>query len=284
MKLLSPAKVNLFLNVHSKRKDGYHEIETLFERVSLADHITLLPVKKGIKISTNSGKIPAGPKNLAYRAAQLLQKTYGIKKGIAIHIHKRIPVAAGLGGGSSNAATVLLGLNRLWRLKLSEKKLCELAAVLGSDVPFFILDTPFALGKGRGEILKKIPASGIMIWHCLVNPSFGISTKEAYQSLDQSSLTLKKVDVKMLLHSIQKGHSSALTKLLTNSLEVTLNKRVTIILKIKNELLRHGALGCLLSGSGPTVFGIFSSKQKALKAARVLKKRKGLEVFVASTF
>lgn len=284
MKLLSPAKVNLFLNVLSKRKDGYHNIETLFERISLTDQITLLPARAGIKILTNSKAIPKGPKNLAYRAAKLLKDEYRIKKGVVLKIQKRIPVAAGLGGGSSNAATVLIGLNRLWRLGLSQKKLGALAVKLGSDVPFFILDTPFAVGRGRGEILKRINASGIKIWHCLIKPSFGISTKKAYQSLDQCSLTPKKVDVKMLLHSIQKGHSSALTKLLTNSLEVTLNKRVTEILKIKKELMRQGALGCLLSGSGPTVFGIYSSKSKASKAARVLKKHRDRKVFVASTF
>ena len=307
MKLLSPAKINLFLNILRKREDGYHEITTLFERISLSDEITLLPAKNGITISTNSKHIPAGPKNLAYQAAALIKNSYGIKHGITIRIKKRIPVAAGLGGGSSNAATVLMGLNRLWRLNISKSKLCEFGASLGSDVPFFILEASFALGKGRGEILKKIHAPGVKIWHCLVKPSFGISTKEAYQNLGRSllapplvspanasrlhrnrkkqgvGLTPAITNVKMLLHSIQKGDSSSLTNCLTNSLEVALNKRVTIILKIKNELLRTGALSCLLSGSGPTVFGIYSSEQKASKAARILKKHKSWQVFMAST-
>ena len=257
-----------------------------------------------------------------------MKDEYQIKKGVVIKIQKRIPVAAGLGGGSSNAATVLIGLNGLWRLGLSKKKLGKLAVKLGSDVPFFILDARFAAGRGRGEILKRINASNTKIWHCLVKPNFGISTKKAYENFDKSNLapppvscdrgcdqsasrtkqvvglTPAEVDVKMLLHSIQKGHSSALTKLLTNSLEctghstapadvsrvrtrgleATLNKRVATVLNIKKELMRQGALGCLLSGSGPTVFGIYSSKSKASKAARVLKKHKDWKVFVASTF
>ena len=284
MKLRSYAKVNLFLNVLSKRKDGYHNIETLFERISLFDIITLSPAGSGIRILTDSPLIPRGPKNLAYRAAKILKDKFHIKKGISIRIQKKIPVAAGLGGGSSNAASVLLGLNRAWRLKLSEKELMKLGSELGSDVPFFILNTSFALGKGRGEILKKVKAPGAKIWHCLVKPSFAISTKEAYQSLDQSSLTPKKADVKMLFHSIQKGHSAVLVELLTNSLEVTLNKRVTTILEIKKRLLKEGTLGCLLSGSGPTVFGIFKSRKIAENAARALRKNKRWQVFVVSTF
>ena len=284
MKLLSPAKVNLFLNVLSKRKDGYHEIETLFQRISLADEIPLSPALSGVKLLTDSKKIPTGSKNLAYRAAQLLRERFNVQKGVVIRLRKKIPVAAGLGGGSSNAATVLLGLNRFWKLGLSQRTLCDLGAELGSDVPFFILETPFAFARGRGEILKKVSAPRVKIWHCLVNPGFKISTKKAYRSLDQSSLTPKKTDVKILLHSIQKGHSSALTNLLTNSLEVTLNKRVTTILEIKKELLRQGAKGSLLSGSGPTVFGIYSSKSKASKVALVLKKHRNWKVFVASTF
>ena len=284
MKLLSRAKVNLFLNVLSKRKDGYHEIETLFERISLADEITLLPAKSGIKILSDSQAIPQGPKNLAYRAARLLRERYHLKQGIIIRINKKIPVASGLGGGSSNAAATLVGLNKFWDLKLSKKELYELGALLGSDVPFFISGARFALGRGRGEILKAVRAPRVKIWHCLVKPPFGISTKKAYQSLDQSSLTPKKANVKMLLHSIQKGHSSALTKLLTNSLEHALNKRVTKISEIKKELMRQGALGSLLSGSGSCVFGIFRSRKKAEKAARFLKANKGWQVFTASTY
>ena len=284
LRLSSPAKINLFLNVLFKRKDGYHEIETLFERISLSDELVLVPSRSGIKITSDSKKLPKGPGNIAYRAAKLLKDRFGIRKGIVIKIKKRIPIAAGLGGGSSNAASVLLGLNRVWRLGLSKKELLSMGAKLGSDVPFFILETPFALGRGRGEILRKIKPPRKKIWHCLVKPSFSISTQAAYRGLKTSSLTPKKADVRMLFHSIHKGDLKSLSELLINSLERTLNKRVMAILKIKKELMRRGALGCLLSGSGPTVFGVFPSQKTASSAARSLRKNKRWQVFVASTF
>ena len=305
LKLFSPAKINLFLNVLCRRADGYHELETLFERISLGDVIFLKLIPSGIRLQTNSTNIPQGPKNLVWRAATLLQNRYGVKKGVAIRLQKKIPVAAGLGGGSSNAATVLLGLNRLWKLKLSQKELLGLAAELGSDVPFFVLDTPLALGSGRGEILRKIRPPKTPIWHCLVKPAFGISTKEAYGGLSLKRLTPPRTDVKMLLHSIRRGDSARVSGLLTNSLEMTglslaptdvpqvstcglevyLNKRVTTIFSIKKELVRQGALASLMSGSGSTVFGIFSSKKVAARTAKILKKKnKSWQVFVASTF
>ena len=284
LKLKSPAKVNLFLKVIRKRKDGYHEIETLFERISLSDEITLSRAASGIRLKCDSKGLPLGPKNIAYRAAKLLKDALGIEEGVVIEIKKNIPVSAGLGGGSSNAATVLLGLNRLWRLRLSKARLLRLGASLGSDVPFFILDTPFALGRGRGEILKRVKAPRLRIWHCLVKPAFSISTQNAYQALPSTYLTPKKADVKMLLHSIQKGKATTLAKLLTNSLEATLNKRVMTILEIKKKLLEQGALGSLMSGSGSCVFGIYASKDQAFKAARVLKRQtKNCQVFCAST-
>ena len=194
-----------------------------------------------------------------------------------------LPIS-GLGGGSSNAAAALLGLNRLWKLRLSRKKLLELAARLGSDVPFFILETPFAVGTGRGEKLKKITAPRLKFWHCIVKPPFSISTKEAYSGLRASRLTPQKTDVKMLLRSFQKGPTPRFSQLLQNSLEAALNKRVTTILGIKEKLLSHGALGSLMSGSGSAVFGIFRSGGQARRAARFLRRaNKRWQVFVAST-
>ncbi len=266
-----------------KRSDGYHAIETLFERLNVGDTIDLEPIAFGIELVVQGDeKIPSGSTNLAWRAAKLLQETYSVRRGVRIRIHKRIPVSAGLGGGSSNAATVLLGLNRLWKLKLSRKELIRLGSKLGSDVPFFILETSLALGRGRGEILQKIPAPSRTIWHVLVKPPFGISTKEAYAG---RFLTPKKTDVRMLIHSIQRGDSETLSKLLINSLELALNKRLRKILEIKKKLVREGAFGALLSGSGSCVFGLFSSKQKASKAARRLRKaHRNWKVFVASTY
>ena len=293
MKIFSPAKINLFLHVRSKRKDGYHEIETLFERIRLCDTVTLGLRASGIRVHCSGYSAPSGPKNLAYRAAALLKKDFGITRGVEISIQKRIPVSAGLGGGSGNAAAVLLGLNRLWKLRLSKKTLLGLAARLGSDVPFFVLETPFAVGRGRGEILRKVRMPrGFKLWHCLVKPPFGISTKEAYAGLDRLApstrsahhLTPQKTDVRMLLRSIQKGDSDRLAKCLVNSLEASVNSRVRTIQGIKEELLRYGSCGSLMSGSGSAVFGVFKSKKKAEEAARVLKRRRGgFQVFVVST-
>lgn len=307
MKFVSPAKINLFLNVLRKRKDGYHEIETLFERISLTDEITLLKIPSGIRVECSGvgarliEPLPQDSRNLAYRAAKLLKDEYDVREGVFIQIKKRIPIGAGLGGGSSNAATVLLGLNRLWKLNLPKKKLLPLAAKLGSDVPFFIMDTPFALGWGRGEILKKIRTPRLKIWHCLVEPGFSISTQKAYQALRPalskkkssvlrkggarpSFLTPQKTDVRMLIRSLREGHKPLLQGLLTNSLELALNKRVIEISRVKKELARQGALACLMSGSGSCVFGIFSSQAKAEQAARFLKKNKSWQVFVVSTY
>ena len=286
MKLFSPAKINLFLNVLHKRRDGYHAIETLFERLDLTDTIYLETIPSGIEMTAEGAeKVPVGPENLAWRAAKRLQESTGERRGVRIRLQKRIPVSAGLGGGSSNAATVLLGLNKLWKLRLPKKKLIAIASTIGSDVPFFILEAPLALGTGRGEILKKLPAPRRPIWHVLVKPPFGISTKEAYEGLSGRFLTPQKADVRMLLHSIQKSDSEALSKLLTNSLEVALNKRVRIILGIKKKLLDEGASATLLSGSGSCVFGLFSSEKKALKAAGHLRKNhRTWKVFTASTY
>ena len=297
-KFFSPAKINLFLNVLRKRSDGTHAIETLFERLDFGDTIYLHPISSGIELTVRGPeKIPADSTNLAWKAAKLLQRTCGIRQGVRILIRKQIPVSAGLGGGSSNAATVLLGLNRLWNLGLSRKKLIALGLKLGSDVPFFILETSLAFGRGRGEILKKWPKPKRKIWHVLVKPPFGISTSKAYKDFDKVGvvappvseqvvgLTPKKTDVKMLLRSIQRGDSETLPKLLINSLELALNKRVKIISKIKKKLVSEGACGTLLSGSGSCVFGLFLSKQKASKTAGRLKvAHKNWKVFVAATY
>jgi 4-diphosphocytidyl-2-C-methyl-D-erythritol kinase len=180
-----------------------------------------------------------------------------------------------------------LGLNWLWKLKLSQMELMALAARVGSDTAFFVSGASFAVGRGRGEVLQKLRTPNAKIWHCLVKPPFGISTKASYEGLGLKkgqTLTPPKGDVNMLLHSIQKGDTKALGKLLTNSLELTINKRVTDILKVKKELADQGALGTLMSGSGSCVFGVFSSKKKADAAARFLRKKKCGQVFVASTY
>jgi 4-diphosphocytidyl-2-C-methyl-D-erythritol kinase len=287
LRLFSPAKINLFLKVVRKRPDGYHELETLFERIGLCDEIVLKPRASGIVFKTFSKNVPSDASNLAYRAAQLLQKEAKVNKGVEISLKKNIPVAAGLGGGSSNAATVILGLNKLWKLKLSKKRLMKIAAKLGSDIPFFVMDGSWALGKGRGEKLTPMAGPGRKIWHVLVKPPFGISTKEAYAGLAAvgAGLTPPGANVKMLFRSLQTGDSETLSNLLTNSLELVLNKRVKTISDIKQKLVLEGAFASLMSGSGSTVFGLFKTEKEAKRAARILKrKNRDWRVYTAATY
>jgi 4-diphosphocytidyl-2-C-methyl-D-erythritol kinase len=179
---------------------------------------------------------------------------------------------------------VLLGLNQLWKLGLSRKKLCALGAKIGSDVPFFVMEERFAEARGRGEILKPLHAPGVKLWHVIVKPSFGISTKMAYGALKLSRLTPATTDVKMHLRSLENGVSGRLSKLLFNSLEVTENKQLISIHKIKKQLLEAGALASLMSGSGSAVFGLFRSHRAALKAMKALKKHRRYKIFTAATF
>ena len=283
IRVFSPAKVNLFLKVLSKRPDGYHELETLFERLSLGDTLMIRRAPK-LRFRTDGQKIPTGSANLVMKAANLLKERYRVKQGADLYLKKRIPVAAGLGGGSSNAAATLVGLNRFWKLGLSKRKLLSLAAELGSDVPFFILDKAYAIGAGRGERLKPL-SGGPRLWHCLVKPPFGISTKEAYAALGGRFLTHPGADVRMLVRLLRTGDREGLSKHLINSLELALNKRVTDISKIKKALLETGAFAALMSGSGSTVFGLYQSEKAAMHGAGQLRKKsKRWKVFIASTY
>ncbi len=285
LQLLSPAKINLYLNVLYKREDGFHEIETLFERISLCDTLRFSKTPGDIILSTDARALPTNADNIIFKTAALLKDRFKVSEGVRIHLKKRIPVAAGLGGGSGNAATTLLTLNRLWKLKLSQAQLQRIAAELGSDVAFFVLKATNAIGTGRGEKLKRISLGAKKRWYCLVKPMFGISTQQAYGGISRLRLTQPKTDVKMLVRSIQKGDAKSLAGLLNNSLELVLNNRVTEIKNIKEKLVFNGAKAALMSGSGSTVFGLFESKPKAEKAARKLRKEnKAWQVFVASSF
>jgi 4-diphosphocytidyl-2-C-methyl-D-erythritol kinase len=291
-RLFSPAKVNLFLNVLSKRPDGYHELRTLFERIDLGDTLTFRKKPSGVTLRLPAGRqargacgVPKDGRNLILKAAELLQKELRVSQGAEITLLKRIPVAAGLGGGSSNAASALIGLNRLWRLKLTRKRLLGLASRLGSDVPFFILEKPFAYAKGRGEILQPLSRPGKKLWHCLIKPPFGISTKAAYSGLGRHFLTPPGTNVKMLFRALKTGDPGPLRGLLTNSLETALNKRVKTISGIKQKLVFEGAFASLMSGSGSTVFGLFRNEAQARRAALNLKKKnRRWQVIVAATY
>lgn len=259
VKVISPAKINLFLNVLKKRDDGYHEVETVLQAIELYDELSIVEINRGVEVTCLEGGAPSGKANLAYRAASVILKSYKIKRGVRIEIRKRIPVAAGLGGGSSNAAATLIGLNKLWRLNLSRARLMELAVLLGMDVPFFISGGR-AVGTGRGDEVTPL-AAWQHFWLILLLPKFSISTRHAYQNLD---LTNEKSQLKIVLSHLKDGN---LGKALYNRFEEVTTKEYPAIGIMKDKLRSLGAEGALMSGSGPAVFGVVRQRAQAEKIA-----------------
>jgi 4-diphosphocytidyl-2C-methyl-D-erythritol kinase len=287
--LHSYAKLNLYLEVLKLRQDAYHNIKTIFERIDLADKIILKsrPDKK-IILTCHQRGVPKGSSNLAYRSAKLLQDIFHISKGVDIKIMKRIPVGAGLGGGSSNAASVLIGLNKLWKLKLSQEKLTQLARKIGSDVPFFIYNCPFAEGRARGDRIKPLRTlRNLRLWHILLVPKFKVSTPLIYKKWDRDAKTFKltrpRHNVKILTLALRKNNLSLLGEALFNSLEQVTAGLYPEILRIRERLTQLGAKSILMSGSGPAIFGVVSSRKEALTFYRQLKTDSLVEVFLTRT-
>lgn len=293
LKLKSPAKLNLYLRIINKRTDGYHDIVTLFERIDLFDEIT---IRKGtarraptIKITCSNPKIPTGPKNLVYKAAKALLDYTGKRFSCHIAIKKRIPAAAGLGGGSSNAATTLIGLNRLWKLGLNKKELLNLGAKIGADVNFFLSGSSLAIGTGRGEVTSPLHLKR-PLWHVIIYPGKGLSTKDIYDYWDNMynrakfGLTAALADVKILLHSIRSNDLTLLAKNLHNDLEEPAAVKDDTIFKAKGVLSSCKAKGVLMSGSGSAVFGIAPSRKEATRIRQEASRlNRGWQVFVART-
>jgi 4-diphosphocytidyl-2-C-methyl-D-erythritol kinase len=268
LKFKTPAKVNLGLHVHGKREDGFHELETIFQMVSLFDDVELELLSSGIKLECDMPGIPTDDTNLVCKAALLLRKSYQVEgKGVSIRIKKKIPFGAGLGGGSGNAAGVLMGLNRLWDLNIDREKLFTLAAELGSDVPFF-LTSPCALGKGRGERLKVLESCS-KFQVLLVFPGFPIATSWVYQNL-RLKLTKRPNNISILRKNLSLSNITSLGSQLYNDLESVVIQKFPEVKVVKDELWAWGALGVLLSGSGSTVFGIFDDPEKAQVACASL--------------
>ncbi|MDD5428411.1 MAG: 4-(cytidine 5'-diphospho)-2-C-methyl-D-erythritol kinase [Candidatus Omnitrophica bacterium] len=288
--LTAPAKVNLFLKVLNKREDGYHNIFTLFERISLADKITITAIPKGIRVSSDKS-ITADPKdNLVYKAAELILKHAKIAKGVNIRIKKVIPIAAGLGGGSSDAASTLIGINKLFSLRFPENKLLFLAEKLGADVPFFVLNSDFALGKGKGGDLTRIK-SNIKLWHLIIYTGSKTSTRDIYDAFDLKAkrLTFDGADDKIPRYLSGSFDRGVLEKMLCNDLEdaaISKNLGLKIIIERLASSLGKKAI---VSGSGPSVFCLCSTGKEAMAAKRELFKavpageRKEWQVFIART-
>ena len=249
----APAKINLALDVLYKRDDGFHEVEMVMTNVDLADRIELVETKGDrIKINSHNRYVPDDSRNLAYQAAELIKKRFNIRTGIEITIDKNIPVAAGLAGGSSDAAATLRGLNRIWNLGLSMDELAVLGAEIGSDVSFCVHGGT-AIARGRGEKIEHLPAPP-NCWVVLAKPTIGVSTADVYRNL--SFKELAHPNIKSMVDSIYNQDYQSMCKNIGNVLEsVTLNMYPEVKM-IKEQMSRFGADAVLMSGSGPTVFGL----------------------------
>jgi 4-diphosphocytidyl-2-C-methyl-D-erythritol kinase len=273
----APAKINLGLYVLGKRPDGYHEIESVLQMVSLYDDLIIEEGEKGIQVLADHESLPAVKENLVYRAAELLSREGSKSPSIRIRLVKRIPVAAGLGGGSSDAAATLLGLNRLWGLHYSREHLMEIGCTLGMDVPFF-LSTSTALARGRGEILEPLSPPSPPIWVLLINPGVEVSTEWVYQGLNLG-LTIENKHISIRKFSLSAVRGAGLE----NDLERVTVMEYPMLQEIKETLKKWGAEVALMTGSGPTLFGLFPDRGRALTARKELVKRKDLSVFLVHT-
>lgn len=299
--LSSPAKLNLFLEVLGPLPGGYHELLTVFERISLCDTIRLTPLASPeILIRSASKDIPCDRHNLAFRAAELALKAAQLRKGVLIEIHKNIPVGAGMGGGSSNAAAVLLGMNRLFQLGLDKAVLLRLADELGSDVAFFVGGRRFAVGRDRGNELTypQIPAR-IKFWHVLFVAHRNLITKDVYFRFDQAQkarktgqntagsfrLTKKIEDVNILLSYLKKADIVSLNKKIYNRLSETVIDSYSFVSALKADLSKQGIQNVHMSGSGPTLFVIAKNQQDAQRVYDLARLRLSdrCRVFLAGT-
>jgi 4-diphosphocytidyl-2-C-methyl-D-erythritol kinase len=259
------AKINLTLDVLYKRPDGYHEVEMVMQTIDLSDHLTLQHLEEDrIEISCSVPYIPTDERNLAYKAAALIKRTFQIKHGVHIHLDKKIPVAAGLAGGSSDAAAVLRGLNRLWKLHLSLDDLAHLAASIGSDVPFCVYGGT-AIARGRGEQIERIHHTPPHVWVVLVKPPIAVSTADVYGALDVNAIT-DHPNTMAMLESLQANNPVAkISEHLGNVLERVTFRMHPEVERIKKKMYEFGAQGALMSGSGPTVFGIVDRESRAFR-------------------
>lgn len=264
VKLRAYGKVNLALDVTGKREDGYHEVRMIMQTVNLYDQIIMKKINDpGIHLKTNLYYLPINEKNIVYKAVKLIKDEFNIEQGLDIAIDKRIPVAAGMAGGSSDAAAALVGMNKLFSLGLSKKELMKRSLKLGADVPYCIMRGT-ALAEGIGEILTPLPPVS-QCYVLIAKPGISVSTKFVYGNLNISELK-EHPDIDGMVHDINNDNLYGIGNKLSNVLETVTIKKYPMIHKIKNEMVKYGAIGAIMSGSGPTVFGLFDHKKKAKDA------------------
>ena len=258
--LKAHAKVNLFLEILGKRDDGYHEIETIMQEIDLADNLKFEEIQEGIRLECNNKNIPINQDNLVCKAANLILKECGIKKGVLISLEKNIPVGAGLGGGSSDAAATLKALNSLWKVGLNDGDLMEFAAKLGSDIPFFI-NGKTSLCSGRGEMISPVKVRDRMDYLILF-PRVHISTETIYKNL-KIDLTKKRKDVSFFLDALKHSEVIGISKLLFNRLEEVIFATYPDLLQVKSALESFDFCGLSISGSGSAFFGLCNDRHQA---------------------
>ena len=271
IELKSRAKINLSIDVLGKREDGYHLVEMIMQTIDLYDLIEINEKDNDqITIKSTSDEIPLDCNNLVYKAANLIKKTFNINKGVEIHIKKNIPVAAGMAGGSSNAAAVLYGMNKMFDLKLTQTELMERGVKLGADVPYCIMRGT-VLAEGIGEeltTLTPMPKCFVLI----AKPPISVSTKVVYEALDSKEL-VEHPDIDGLIEGLEKRDLKTIASCMGNVLEDVTIPMHPVIEEIKQEMKNAGALNAMMSGSGPTVFGLFETKAAARKAQDRIRRR-----------
>lgn len=262
------AKINLGLDVIGRLENGYHEVKMIMQNVGIYDVLTLTKIPEGIVVTTDNGELPTDDNNLIYKAAKLMLENYNISQGVKIHLEKNIPIAAGMAGGSTDAAATFWGMNELFSLGLPEEKLREIGVKVGADVPYCIMGGT-ALAEGIGEKLTRLPDAPDC---CLLvaKPDINVSTKYVYEHLDAEGVE-EHPDIDGMMEAIYQGNLEGIVDRLGNVLEVVTVKKYTIIEDIKKVMLSFGAMGSLMSGSGPTVFGIFEKEEDARKAMEHIK-------------
>ena len=270
-KLRAYGKINLGLDVLRKREDGYHDVRMIMQTVGLYDQIDLFfRQASGIQIETNLPYLPVNENNLVYKAAQMLMEEFQVTNGVFIRLRKMIPVAAGMAGGSSDAAAVLVGINKMFHLGLSMEELMERGVKIGADVPYCIMRGT-ALSEGIGEKLTALPPMP-QCQVLLAKPAISVSTKYVYENLCANSLKPQQhPDIDGMIEAIGEGNLLEVSKHLGNVLELVTARKYPVIEEIKNVMRRHGALGALMSGSGPTVFGLFDNPKAASDAYEELR-------------
>lgn len=281
LQLKALGKINLGLDVLGKRENGYHDVRMVMQTLYLYDAVTLIKEETdGIEIESNLYFLPKDENNIAWRAARLLMDEFHIEGGIRIVLEKHIPVAAGMAGGSSNAAAVLYGMNRMYELGLSQQELMDRGVTLGADVPYCIMRGT-VLAEGIGEILSPLPPMP----RCqilIAKPPISVSTKAIYQALDSKEIE-EHPDIDGIIDGLKKQDLHQVAGAMGNVLEDVTMEMHPVIGKIKNCMLEHGALGAMMSGSGPTVFGIYDDKNKIRTAmSRIKKQGLAKQIYIAN--